>query len=356
MNFLIDAAPKMVFAFWLGVVVVIMTMVMLSIILIMRQLMLRKDRNHDRAVVKWQRILSDVEAGTLADEPPSLHGRDVSGFLEVWNSLHATHSDAGVPALLSVAKSVGLERHLLRILQHGGFHNLVVSIIALGHLRDPRHFSRVSRFIDDKSPIVSLCAARALMQMDQATAVSMFVPQIVRRNDWSQGSIAAILQESGTPQMTRALSQATLQANADVAPRLVRFLAVASPQEAAPVIRTILASEADDHLIATCLQVMTNPDDLDCVRPLLQHPRWHVRMHAASTIGRLGLPGDERLLEQMLSDEQWWVRYRTAQGLLKLPFVGEGQVRRLRDAHADHFARDILDHVLAERTLEGAHA
>lgn len=346
----------MVFAFWLGVVVVIMTVVMLSIILIMRQVMLRKERNHHRAVVKWQKILSDAEAGTLAGEPPPLHDRDVSGFLEVWNNLHAAHSDGAVPALRAVGISVGLERHLLRVLQHGGFHNLVVAIIALGHLRDPRHFSQVSRFIDDKSPIVSLCAARALMQMDQATAVSMFVPQIVRRGDWSQGSIAAILQESSTPQMTRELSQATLRANADVAPRLVRFLAAVSPDEAAPVIRTILASEADDHLIATCLQVMSNPNDLDSVRPLLQHPRWHVRMHAAATIGRLGLPGDEQLLERMLSDEQWWVRYRTAQGLLKMPFVGERQVRRIRDEHADHFARDILDHVLAERTLEGAHA
>lgn len=355
MNFLVDAAPKMVFAFWLGVVVVIMTVLMLSIILIMRQVMLRKERNHQRAVVKWQQILTAADAGTLQGEPPPLPERDVTGFLEVWNNLHAAHADGRAPGLLAVARSVGLEAHLFRVLQHGGFHNLVVAIIALGHLRDRAHFARVARFLDDKSPIVSLCAARALMQMDQANAVSMFVPQIVRRGDWSQGGIAAILHETATPQMARELSRATLRANADVAPRLVRFLAAVSPEEAAPVIRTILASDADDHLVATCLQVMTNPDDLSCVRPLLQHPRWHVRMQAAATLGRLGVPGDDELLVEMLSDEQWWVRYRTAQGLLKLPFVGASRLRGIRDGHADHFARDILDHVLAERTMEGAH-
>lgn len=355
MDFLIDAAPKIVFAFWLGVVVVAMTVVMLSVILVMRQLMLRKDRNHQRAAATWQKILEAADAGA-ATEAPALLRRDLSGFLEVWNLLHAAHAGGNAPGLLRLAKSVGLQSHLFHVLDHGGFHDKVVAIIALGHLRDPAHFARVARYLDDKSPIVSLCAARALMQIDQPNAVSMFVPQIVRRGDWSQGTIAAILHDSNTPQMSKELSQATLQANAEVAPRLVRFLAAVSPDEAAPVIRTILASDADDHLIATCLQVMSNPADLDCVRPLLQHPRWHVRMQAAATVGRLGVPGDEHLLVDMLSDEQWWVRYRTAQGLLKLPFVGEPQVRRIRDQQADHFARDILDHVLAERTLEGAYA
>lgn len=355
MDFLIDAAPKIVFAFWLGVVVVAMTVVMLTVILAIRQVMMRKERNHQRAAEAWQTILVSADAGAPV-KAPSLPRRDVSGFLEVWNQLHAAHSGTNADGLLRVAKEVGLDRHLFRVLGHGGFHNQVVAIIALGHLRNPDHFALVARFLNDKSPIVSLCAARALMQIDPSSAVSMFVPQIVRRSDWSQGGIAAILQETNTPQMSKELSQATLQANADVAPRLVRFLAAVSPEEAAPVIRTILASEADDHLISTCLQVMSSPADLVSVRPLLQHPRWHVRMQAAATIGRLGVPGDERLLVDMLSDEHWWVRYRTAQGLLKLPFLDVPNVRRIRDEHADHFARDILDHVLAERALGGAHA
>jgi len=355
-DFLTDAAPKIVFAFWLGVIVVALTLVMLSVILIMRQVMLRKERNHHRAAETWRKILVAADDGAPVNVT-LLPGRDVSGFLEVWNELHAAHADHSAVGLQRVAKAVGLERHLFKVLDHhGGFHSQVVAITALGHLRNPDHFARVARFLDDKSPIVSLCAARALMQIDPPSAVSMFVPQIVRRGDWSQGSVSAILQEANSPQMANELSQAALQANAEVAPRLVRFLATVSPQEAAPVIRTILASEADDHLISTCLQVMTNPADLDSVRPLLQHPRWHVRMQAAATIGRLGVPGDEHLLVDLLSDEQWWVRYRTAQGLLKLPFIDEPQVRRIRDEHADHFARDILDHVLAERALAGAHA
>lgn len=355
-DFLIGAAPKIVFAFWLGVAVVILAAVMLTVILVMRQVMARRERNHQRAAVEWRTILVAADAGAPV-KVPSLPRGDVTGFLEVWNELHAAHPGDRGDGLLHVAAEVGLDRHLFRLLGHGGFHNQVVAIIALGHLRNRDHFARVAQFIDDKSPIVSLCAARALMQMDPSSAVSMFVPQIVSRDDWSQGRVAAILHETSTPALSKELSLATLRANADVAPRLVRFLAAVSPEEVAPVIRTILTSSvADDHLISTCLQVLSRTADLVSVRPLLKHPRWHVRMHAAAAIGRLGVPGDERLLVDMLSDEQWWVRYRTAQGLLKLPFLDESRVRRIRDTHPDRFARDILDHVLAERDLKGAHA
>ncbi len=328
---------------------------MLTVILVMRKLMTRRERNHQRAAAAWHTVLAAADAGAPV-KVPSLPRRDVTGFLEVWNELHAAHPGDRGDGLLRVAAEVGLDRHLLHLLEHGGFHTQVVAIIALGHLRNRDHFALVARFIDDKSPIVSLCAARALMQMDPSSAVSMFVPQIVSRDDWSEGRIAAILHETSTPAVSKELSLATLRANADVAPRLVRFLAAVSPEEAAPVIRSILATPADDHLISTCLQVMSHTADLDSVRPLLKHPRWHVRMHAAAAIGRLGIPGDEKLLVDMLSDEQWWVRYRTAQGLLNLLLLDESRVRSIRDAHPDRFARDILDHVLAERAIRGAHA
>jgi HEAT repeat protein len=142
-----------------------------------------------------------------------------------------------------------------------------------------------------------------------------------------------------------------LQANAESAPRLIRFLAGVSPDEAAPVIRRILSAPVDDHLISTCLQVMSQAEDLDLVRPLLTHSRWHVRMQAAATLGRIGQAGDEQLLLPLLSDEQWWVRYRAAQALTKLPSIGEKDVLRIRNAQSDRFACDILDQVMAEQKI-----
>jgi hypothetical protein len=189
------------------------------------------------------------------------------------------------------------------------------------------------------------------MQIDPARAVSQFVPRIVSRNDWSQGSIAAILAESRVEEVSRELSGVTLQANVEIAPRLVRFLADVSPEAAAPIIRQMIGAATDERLISTCLQAMTQRDDLDVVRPLLAHQRWHVRMQAAVTLGRLGVPGDEQQLIALLTDKQWWVRYRAAQALLKLGFVGPENLRRIQATQTDNYARDIIEHVLKEQEL-----
>jgi HEAT repeat protein len=342
MHMAIGSDPKILFAFWLGVAVLGVTLSLLAVILVMRQVVSWRERAHLRAVSYWGGILADSGTGDV----PALGRRDVSGFIDAWVS-QAARPGSRLELLHRIADAVGLERHLFRLLERGNFHDHIAAITAIGHLRRPAHFDRVTRFIDDRSPIVSLCAARALMQMDPSKAVSLFVPQIVRREDWSRGHVAAILQEADTPALSKELSEATLRANADVAPRLVRFLGGVSPEEAAPIIRGILASDADDNLVSTCLQVIADPADLDLVRPLLAHPRWHVRMQAAAALGRLGGPADEAVLAPLLGDEQWWVRYRAAQAMAQI--LGDEAAAALRDRQADRFARDILDQVFAEK-------
>jgi HEAT repeat protein len=160
-----------------------------------------------------------------------------------------------------------------------------------------------------------------------------------------------MFQASGGGIVSLPFTDSTVKARGEVGSRLIRLLAGVSPEAAAPIIREWLRSSSDDHLLSTCLQVISNPADLDCVRPLLAHPRWHIRMLAATTLGRLGVPGDEQQLIAMLSDAQWWVRYRAAGGLLKLHFVGSERLRQIQLTQSDPYARDIITHVLAEGAL-----
>ncbi len=349
MEFLSGADPKVVFAFWLGVGVVSMALVILVVIFGMRQAMLRNERNHERAAVLWRGILGKAVDETV--HAPALPKRDVSGFVDAWNHVHGALAGRNVPALQAVARDVGLEKHLYRTLAHGGFHTRLMALTALGYLKNRAHFDDIARYLDDRSSIVSLAAARALMQLDPQRAVALFVPQIIARPDWSQSSIAQILQDAGPAAVAGTLGDVVLQANADVAPRLIRFLADVSPEQATVVIRKLLQTSIDEHLISTCLQVMSSQADLDLVRPLLARERWHVRMHAATAIGRLGGAGDEHLLLPLLADAQWWVRYRAAQALVRLPSMRGDDVERLRATQTDRFACDILDQVLAEEKI-----
>ncbi|MEI8297137.1 MAG: HEAT repeat domain-containing protein [Pseudomonadota bacterium] len=351
MNLLSGAAPIVQFAFLLGVVICATTLLMLLATIAMRLNGLRMERIDARAEAHWRPLLlapATDAVGTL----PGLARRDLRGFIHVWNEAHEPLHPATTGRLAKIADNVALEAHLIRFLHTSIFHHRVMAIIALGHIKNESSFERVLPSLDDKSPIMSLCAARSLMQIDPVRAVPKLVPLIVQRGYWSQGVVASILKESDGQLVAEPLADATLHATSDVAPRMIRFLAGVHPESAAPIIREALRTASDERIISTCLQAMSNPADLDCVRPLLSHPLWYLRMQAATTLGNLGVPGDELRLRTLLSDGQWWVRYRAAQALLKLSFISADDARLIQQSHTDAYARDIIDHVLAERTLE----
>lgn len=345
-----NADAQVAVAFWVGICVTVMSLVLLVVVLGLRQLAQRRERNHLRAAAFWKQVLGDAMRAAPA-RSPALPWRDMTGFLDAWNELHDAPGGADNPGMRQLAGQVGLAPKLERMLDRGNFHDRVMAIIAIGYLRSASSFERLARLVGDASPIISISAARAMMRVDASRAVQQVVPQIEARHDWVDGGIAQMLHEAGPDAIKAELGAAVLRANDDVAPRLVRFLAGVSQEAANPVIGRILAEPHDEHLVSTCLQVMADPADLDKVRPLLTHARWHVRMHAAAAIGRLGSVDDAAALEPLLADPQWWVRYRTAQALEHL-FRGDGaRLERVRDAQDDRYARDILTQVMAERAL-----
>ena len=350
MDTLMHVDTQIAFAIWVGLAVTVASVLLLVAVLVLRQVAQRRERNHLRAATFWHKVL--VEAMRAAPTSvPALPARDMTGFVEVWNELHDAPGGADDAGMRAVAEQVGLAPKLERMVDHGRFHDKVMGIIAIGYLRSASSFDRLAALINDPSPIVSISAARALMRIDPQRAVQQVVPQIVSRHDWVDGGIAQMLHEAGPEAVKDELGAAALRANDEVASRLVRFLAGVSPEAAAPVIARILAEPHDEHLVSTCLQVMTDARDLDKARSLLTHARWHVRMHAAAAIGRLGGAADAEALLPLLADPQWWVRYRTAQALQHLLAGAEGRLAQVRDAQEDRYARDILTQVMAERAL-----
>ena len=84
------------------------------------------------------------------------------------------------------------------------------------------------------------------------------------------------------------------------------------------------------------------------MREYLHHESWQVRVKAVNVLGRLGGAHDYARLLPLLSDSEWWVRYRAAKALCSLPGIEMSQIKGLSKKHADEFARDMLVHVLAE--------
>ncbi len=104
----------------------------------------------------------------------------------------------------------------------------------------------------------------------------------------------------------------------------------------------------DVEVLIAALRIAADPRLRSFVLNLARHENWRVRMQAARTLGRIGQPNDIVTLIDLLSDREWWVRYRTAQALASLPFLDRTQLQALADAAADRFAGDMLRQVLAE--------
>jgi hypothetical protein len=352
MDSLTEGPTVLVVASGVAIFTLLLASVLLAIIVFLRIRAQRRDRRDKQARQHWTEVMQRELAGETV--PVKLLQRDeVIGFIEAWNALCETLPDASVRRLASLGHRVGLAEASQRMLR-GSYHDRAMTIIALGHLRDRHLYDQLVKFLDDRSPIVSLCAARALAQVDPPRAMSAFVPMIAQREDWVPGSVARILAENVDGSAAREISNALLRANADSTVKLVRFLADIDPQRAAVVVRQLLDGHVDDHIISVCLQLINDSQDRERVIGFLSASRWHVRMHAAAALGRIGSNGDRARLEALLSDSVWWVRYRTAQALLALPGMGAEALREVQTRHADTYGRDIIEQVLSEHALRSA--
>jgi len=344
-----SGATLLTVAYWVAVLTLLLAFSLLTVIVFLRARSQRRELRDKRAQQHWLQVMRHVLAGEEV-QVRALGNDDVAGFIEAWNATHESLSEPDSARLLPLGHRVGLVGAARRMLK-GNYHDRAMAIMALGHLRDHGVFDELVPFLNDRSPIVSLCAAHALGKVDPPQAMAMFVPMIMQREDWMPGNVARILARNEDGSAVRELDNALLRANTSTVVKLVRFMADIDPGHAAGVIRQLLDSSIDDHAISVCLQLVSDKQDRERVAGFLGASRWHVRMHAASALGRIGEAADAQRLEPLLADQVWWVRYRAAQALLALPGMGTAALRQMQQRQSDAYGRDIIDQVLSEHDM-----
>lgn len=324
--------------------------VLLVQILVLRALLgfRRKRMTAFRAV--WEPLLATV-ADAFPARLPALRRRQVCDFLLIWNYLQESLRDQAKERLNRVARRLRVDRHVRRLIRHGGVRERLIALTAAGHLGDAGLCDELARIAAAEEPVVSLCAARAMMRIDPERAAPAILPLVQRRPDWPAASVATMLVEAGPDAVSDVLADCAAKADPESAPRLIRLLDLAHPEIAAPVIRQFLETMDDTEIVTACLRVVQDPGLLDLVRERLQDERWQVRLQAAQALGRIGTREDEWHLRRALADPQWWVRYRAAQALGSLPFMDIERLRRISADVEDRYGRDILRQVIAEKEL-----
>jgi HEAT repeat protein len=334
-------------AYWTGLAAIFLSATLLAVVAVLRVRLRLAQRRRKALLAVWRHAIALRLAGEAAPLP-KLARRDAGEFIGFWNSLHDWLRGDSALRLIAVARELDIPSHAYWLLEHGSLRERVSAAAALGHLREAGAFDAMDRLTHDRRPLLSITAARALVEINPEAAIPRLLPLIVERADWPPARVAGILREAGPAHVSQPLAAAIRDAAPENAATLLRFSDVMRPEDSLPLVRDLLAESRNEYLLAAALRAVRDPRALPQVRALTRHPRWHLRMLAAVALGRFGAAEDATRLVEILGDAQWWVRYRAARTLAHFPGMSAERLHAIQVSHPDRYARDILAQVIAE--------
>lgn len=342
--------PLLAVVFWTGIGVIILSLFMLAAVIALRIGLVLRERRERRFMARWQPLFAQC-VDSVPERLPALAKADRYTFLKLLDHYHESLRGSTTRNLNLLAIATGMDVVARDMLMHKNMRARMIAVATLGHLGDKTIWHELRRLVDDPSPLLSLAAMRALLEIDAAATLEWLVMVIGAREDWPLAKIAGILAEIGPDLVTLPLVAAA-EAVFENAPyrvlRLMRLLEVAHSDRVVPAVRRILLNTNDEQVIVAGLRLLRDPRDIGMARNFAAHPGWIVRAGAARALGSIGMPEDRNLLTGMLGDPSWWVRYRAARALMALPFVQMDELQKIRAVLPDRFAADMLGQVIAE--------
>lgn len=237
----------------------------------------------------------------------------------------------------------------MALLSRGSLRARLLAIGALGQLREARAWDALARLTQDRHPILSFAAARALIRIDPRPALDLLVPAIVHRSDWSLARIGTLFEELGPGPVTGPVTTMLVSRSRHGLDRVVKLARFGNRERVAPIMRGWLSSSNEPELIMAALAYVEEAADLPWALGAAKHGEWKVRMAAARALGRIGARGEFNALLDLLRDPVWWVRYHAAQALTGLRGLEPYELDTAHEDLRDAYAADMLAQALAER-------
>lgn len=332
---------------------------MVARVFLLRIRLLLAQRRSARFLARWRPLLSEraVVPRPCKDlNLPHLAKRDQLRFVNLWLSLQESLADEAHDRLNHIARRLNVHRIAQRYLQQKNVSQRLAAVIFLGHLKDRSSWETLAALLRDDNPVISIMAARSLMQIDPGRAVSLVFAELLQREDWPAERVGLVFRHTLVPELADThLTALLVECDDETAIKLLPNVDFMHHEQRDVVLLNLLRHSRSDRLTSRVLKKVENPNCLELVRRYAGYSRWHVRMQAVAALGRIGgREADVVILRQRLGDEQWWVRYRAAQALVRLLRAVPAELHAIAGEHRDPFARQILTQVLIEEGLRHA--
>lgn len=302
-------------------------------------------------VARWRpHLLETVDA--VPDQLPRVKRAEWFVFLILWNQFHESIKGAARQRLKALALRLRLDAAARDLLNSNSADNRLVAVTALGHLGDKGSWNIVEEVVQSRNSLLSMAALKSLFLIDASRAVDVLLSSLGARSDWPTAQLKTIVAEADSSIVSEELVRGAGIAMPAELPRLIALMDSADATLAKGLLRALLRTSKDTEVLVACLKSRHLSKDLGLLTPLARSTSWQVRTQLARALGSIIARGEEHILIAMLSDDVWWVRFRAAQSLARLSFLSKEELWRLRSILNDRFAKDILDHVVADEKLQ----
>lgn len=338
-------------ALWSIAAVLVATVVLFVYTMGLRIATIAADKRRHAFVLMWRGVFaaSLMDSDNAAEGAlPVVRRNDRIDLLEEWNRARSMVTGSAAHNLIVLARRTRIPDIAARLLQQNRVRSRILAVQTLGHMREASVRDHVAGLVDDENTALSITAAVALVEIDPDFALNVIVPMIDRRRDWPKNRVSILLRMAGSKRISEPMYREIRSAGNAGKTYLLQFARLVDPEVLEMLLEDLIRENNDPGVLNAALKLVSGYSGVPRLVLLTRHDAWYVRMQAANVLGRIGQKEHLPLLESLLDDAEWWVRYRAAQAITALPFLGPNQLRALRHRQSDNFARDILQQTFAE--------
>lgn len=343
--------PLTTAALWSIAAVLVTTVVLFVYTVGLRYATNTAARNRKRFLAVWRDVFANalLGDGIPDDQPlPVIRRSDSTELLEEWNRVRSVVDGKAVDNLIKLAKRCGIPGLAETLFRGRRMRGRILAVQTLGHLRMSEFRDEIRDLVSHDNTAISITAAAALVDIDPDYGISVVIPMINTRRDWPKNRVSVILRHAGSACISEPMYRAIRTEGDSGQSYLLQFARLIDPETLDALVDDLIRSSRDPRVITASLKLVSGFKGVPRIASLTQHEAWFVRMQAATVLGRVGQREHLSLLEALLDDPEWWVRYRAGQAISSLPFVGPNELRALRDRQTDPYAADILQQCFAE--------
>lgn len=338
-------------ALWSIAGVLVTTVILFVYTMSLRIATLAGNRRRARFVREWRNIFAAamMSSDTASNcSLPRLRRADRTDLLDEWNRARSMVEGTAAENLIALAGRTNIPALALGMLNKRRIRPRILAAQTFGHLRDRQRRDDIRELLDHENTALSITAAVALVEIEADFAVPIVVPMIEKRRDWPRNRVAIMLRLAGSERISEPMYRAIRSADNEGRTYLMQFAQLVEAEVLDALVDDLIRDSNDPGVLNAALKLVSGYKGIPRIAALTQHDAWFVRMQSAKVLGRVGQEEHLSLLESLLDDREWWVRYRAAQAITALPFLGPNQLRSLRNRQTDRYAADILQQSYAE--------